>query len=115
MYNALNTPGCPTEERGILDPNITEDRLEMLYGQLADILLWLSTPFLPHIGSLSQIDDFTWKVARRPLSINMNELVRLGGLPRSKLPGLHPTFNTASSYLEALQPDRGLARLRIYS
>ncbi|KAF7718471.1 Aminoglycoside phosphotransferase domain-containing protein [Penicillium ucsense] len=102
MYNALNTPGCPTEERGTLDPNISEDKLEMLYRQLADILLRLSAPSLPQIGSLSQVDDFTWKVARRPLSINMNELVRLGGLPRSKLPDLHTTFNTASSYLEAL-------------
>lgn len=102
MYDALNTPGCPTEERGILDPNIAEDRLEMLYGQLADILLRLSTPSLPRIGSLSQLDDFTWQVTRRPLSVNMNELVRIGGLPRSKLPDLHTTFNTASLYLEAL-------------
>jgi hypothetical protein len=39
--------------------SITEDRLEMLYGQLADNLLRLSTPSLPHIGSLSQVDDFT--------------------------------------------------------
>lgn len=34
--------------------------------------------------------------------MNMKELVRLGCLPRSKLPDLHTTFNTASSYLEAL-------------
>ncbi|KAJ5212411.1 uncharacterized protein N7498_004057 [Penicillium cinerascens] len=102
MYNALNTPGCLTEERGILDPNIDERRLELLYRQLADILLQLSTPSLPRIGSLSQIDDLTWKVARRPLSMNMNELVRLGGLPRSKLPDLYTTFNTSSSYIEAL-------------
>lgn len=100
MYDALITPGCPTEERGILDPNIDEYRLEMLYGQLAGILLELSTPSLPRIGSLSQIDDFSWEVACRPLSMNMNELVRLGDLPRSKLP--NTTFNTASSYLEAL-------------
>lgn len=39
MYDALNTPGYPKEQRGILDPNIAEDRLEMLYGQLAGILL----------------------------------------------------------------------------
>ncbi|KAJ5833567.1 hypothetical protein N7474_001878 [Penicillium riverlandense] len=86
----------------VLDPSIDNDRLEMLYGQLAGILLQLSTPSLPLIGSLSQIDDFTWEVARRPLSMNMNELVRLGGLPRSKLPELCATFNTSSSYLEAL-------------
>jgi hypothetical protein len=61
MYDALNTPGCPKEERGILDPNIDEHKLEMLYSQLAGILLQLSAPSLPRIGSLSQIDDFTWK------------------------------------------------------
>lgn len=102
MYDALNTPGCPKEERGILDPNINEDKLELLYSQLADILLQLSTPSLPRIGSLSQIDDFTWEVTRRPLSMNMNELVRLGGLPRSKLPDIDTTYNTTSSYFEAL-------------
>ncbi|CAG8886368.1 unnamed protein product [Penicillium egyptiacum] len=102
MYDALNTPGCSIEEGGILDLNIGEDKLEMLYGQLADILLRLSTPSFPHIGSLSQIDDFVWKVARRSLSMNMNGLVQLGGLPRSKLPDLHTKFNTASSYPEAL-------------
>lgn len=30
MYDALNTPGCPKEERGILDPDIDEGNLEML-------------------------------------------------------------------------------------
>lgn len=34
--------------------------------------------------------------------MNMNELVRLGTLPRSKLPPLDTTFKTASSYIEAL-------------
>ena len=100
MYDALNTPGCPDDERGILDPNIDEDRLEFLYAQLADILLRLSTPSLPRIGSLNQIDEFTWEVSHRPLSMNMNDLLRLGGLPRSILPDT--TFNTTSSYFEAL-------------
>jgi len=102
MYDALNTPGCPIEEAGILDPAIDQDRLELLYGQVAGTLLQLSIPSLPRIGSLNQIDDFTWEVTRRPLSMNMNELVRLGTLPRSNLPNLHTTFTTSSSYLEAL-------------
>ncbi|KAJ5086431.1 hypothetical protein NUU61_007738 [Penicillium alfredii] len=63
MYDALNIPGCPPKERGIIDPNIGENKLEMLYGHLADILLQLSKPFFPQIGSLRQIDDFTWDVA----------------------------------------------------
>lgn len=102
MYDALNTPGCLNEERGVLDPNIDEDQLGMLYTQLAKILLQLSKPEFPKIGSLSQVDDFSWEVTSRPLSMNMNELVRLGTLPRSKLPPLDATFKTASSYIETL-------------
>jgi hypothetical protein len=53
---------------------------------MADILLQqLSKLYLPGVGSLEQIDDFTFKVAHRPLSIHMNELVRVGTLLRSKL------------------------------
>lgn len=102
MYHVLNRPGCPRDVRGILNPNIDEDQLEMLYIQLAKILLQLSKTELPKIGSLSQVDDLSWEVARRPLSMNMNELVQLGTLPRSKLPPLHTTFETASSYIETL-------------
>ena len=81
MYDALNFPGCPNKMRGALDPNIDEDRLEMLYAELAQILLQLSKSDLPKIGSLRQVDDFSWEVASGPLSMNMNELVRLGTLP----------------------------------
>ncbi|KAJ5614778.1 hypothetical protein N7528_008432 [Penicillium herquei] len=102
MYAALNFPGCPTEERGYLDPNIDEGRLEILYGESAGILLQLLKPDLPCIGSLCQIDDFTWEVTRRPLTMNMNELVRVGTLPQSKLPAPNTTYKTASSYVKAL-------------
>ncbi|RHZ62284.1 uncharacterized protein CDV56_104203 [Aspergillus thermomutatus] len=97
---ALSTPGLKIEDRPLLDPRIDSDKLEMLYGQLADILLQLSRLSFPRIGSLTQVDDFTWEVTGRPLSINMNELIRLGTLPRSKLPAT--PFDTASSYLKAL-------------
>ncbi|PLB43302.1 hypothetical protein P170DRAFT_419194 [Aspergillus steynii IBT 23096] len=100
MYDALNIPGCPRAERGILDPDISEEKLETLYGEVANILLQFSTLSLPRIASLDQIDDFTWEVTRRPLSMSMNELIRLGSLPQSKLPCT--TFDTASSYFEAL-------------
>ncbi|KAH8427096.1 phosphotransferase family protein [Aspergillus melleus] len=102
MYDALNIPGCPKEQRGILDPEIAEDKLDMLYGQMADALLRLSVPSLPRIGSLSQINNFTWEVKGRPLSMNMNELVRIGGLPRSQLPDRSTTFDTSSSYIQTL-------------
>lgn len=102
MYDVLNMPGRSRAYRGILDPDFNKDELEQLYGELAHILLQLSRPSLCHIGSLGQIDDFTWEVAHRPLSMPMNELIRLGSLPQTCLPSLDTTFDTASSYFESL-------------
>ncbi|KAK9585578.1 hypothetical protein V6Z93_008315 [Aspergillus fumigatus] len=102
LSDVLNTPGVAIKDCPILDPNIDEAKLELLYGQFADILLQLSTLRLPRIGSLAQIDDFTWEVARRPLSYNANELARLGTLPRSRLPKANETFQSASSYSNLL-------------
>ncbi|KAK2776507.1 hypothetical protein FQN53_002678 [Emmonsiellopsis sp. PD_33] len=110
LSDALNTPGFAIADRPILNPNIDEAKLEVLYGQFADVLLQLSTLELPRIGSLAQIDDFTWEVAQRPLPYNANELVRLGTLPRSKLPRTKETFQSASSYFTALA-DLHLAHL----
>ena len=100
MYDALNTPGCPKEDRGALDSDISETKLEALYREIARILLQLSRPCLPQIGSLGQVDGFTWKLIHRPLSMPMNALVQLGSAPQSKLPTT--TFSTTSSYFEAL-------------
>ncbi|KAL2008435.1 hypothetical protein VTN00DRAFT_6629 [Thermoascus crustaceus] len=47
MGAALNMPGLAIEYRPILDPNIEIDKLEMLYGQLTDILLQMSLLSLP--------------------------------------------------------------------
>lgn len=99
LYHALNTPGIPDSERGRLDPNISQNKLETLYGEMAEVLLRLSKPALPKIGSISQIDDFSWEVNSRPLSMPMNELIRLGSLPQSKLPTPNSSFDTTSSYM----------------
>ncbi|EKV06864.1 Aminoglycoside phosphotransferase [Penicillium digitatum] len=100
MIEILKKPGRPTEERITLNPDISQIKLKALYGELARVLLSLSGLSQNKIGSLCQVDDFAWEVARRPLSLHMNELVRLGTLPQSKLPTT--TFDTASSYFEAL-------------
>ncbi|KFY84001.1 hypothetical protein V500_09705 [Pseudogymnoascus sp. VKM F-4518 (FW-2643)] len=103
ISDALNTPGIPYEERPILDPAIGEEKLRKLYGQISDVLLQLSTLSLSRIGSLIQDDEEdTWSVAGRPLTSNMNEIVQLGTLPRSKLPDKSATFETSSSYLTTL-------------
>lgn len=47
LATALNTPGFSGEDRTRLNPDINIDKLEMLYGQIADILLQLSKLTFP--------------------------------------------------------------------
>ncbi|KAM3541950.1 hypothetical protein ARSEF1564_005119 [Beauveria bassiana] len=101
LVDALNIPGfCPATDRPILNPNIDETRLERLYGQAAKILLELSKMEFPLIGALEETKEGSWEVTRRPLSLDMNELVRAGTLPQNKLPAA--TFNSSSEYLQSL-------------
>ncbi|PYI20065.1 phosphotransferase family protein [Aspergillus violaceofuscus CBS 115571] len=113
LGEALNTPTLGVEDRPILDPAVDVEKLEMLFGQLADIVLQLSQCSLPRIGSLVQVDDFTWEPGHRPLSIGMNELIRLGTLPRSKLPT--SAFETASEYYSADDCRRRFVARRLFS
>lgn len=100
MSDALNTPGFQKEDRPVLDPNIDTYKLEMLYRQVADILLQLSELSLQKIGSLERVDDWNWEVKSRPFMMSTNELVRLGSLPRSKLPTT--SLESASPYFRKL-------------
>jgi hypothetical protein len=102
ISDALNTPGRPDEERPILNPSVDQAKLRKLYGQIADVLLQLSKLSFSKIGSLTQIDEHTRTVAARPLASNMNQIIQLGTLPRSKLPVEGATFETSSSYLTTL-------------
>ncbi|KAJ5934653.1 hypothetical protein N7466_004200 [Penicillium verhagenii] len=100
MMDILKMPDRPREEYIRLDRRIEKARLRSLYRELARVLLLLSQQPQNKIGSLCQVDELTWEVISRPLSLHMNELVRLGTLPQSELPTT--TFDTASSYFEAL-------------
>ncbi|KAG8407868.1 hypothetical protein J3458_020179 [Metarhizium acridum] len=100
MVDALNTPSLSCDDRPILNPNVDEATLKMLYNQVAKILLQLSALEFPLIGALEETEKWSWEVTRRPLSLPMNELVRVGTLPRDKLPDT--TFSSTSEYLQSL-------------
>ncbi|KAJ5194660.1 uncharacterized protein N7498_008098 [Penicillium cinerascens] len=103
LVDALNSPGLSDDDRPILDPDITDERLRSVYSQMADILLQLGRHSFNKIGCIScneGEDDDQWLVRDRPLTINMNELVQLGGFPPHLLP--QGTFKTASAYFLAL-------------
>lgn len=97
-------PGLQDDDRCILDPNIDEGRLRLVYNDMSDILLQLARKSFEEIGCIKnqEDDDFDdeWTTTHRPLSINMNELVQPGNIPPHLLP--QTTFKTASAYFLAL-------------
>lgn len=95
----LRKPGYAREDRPVLDPDINEAKLELLYGQMADIMLQLSRCSFNKIGCLAA-GPGGWAVTKRPLTMNMNELVQLGGYPKDLLPS--SPFTSASDYLKNL-------------
>jgi hypothetical protein len=100
MVDLLERRGRDREQCPVLNPDLNPDRLEALYGELAHIVLSLSTLSFNRIGSLAKNVDSTWEVLHRPLSYSMNEIVQLGTLPRSEIPTT--TYDRTSSYFEAL-------------
>ncbi|KAI2789115.1 hypothetical protein POX_e07143 [Penicillium oxalicum] len=102
VYSSLNTPGRPLDLRAVLDPNINEQKLEDLYGQIAEILLQLSLQSFTRIGSLKENHTSTWEVSFRPHTLNMEQMCVMGTLPSPQLPAPDRTFETASSYLESI-------------
>ncbi|PYI00020.1 hypothetical protein BO71DRAFT_436852 [Aspergillus ellipticus CBS 707.79] len=42
FIDAINTPGRSRDDRPVLDPNVSQERLEFVYGQMADIMLQVS-------------------------------------------------------------------------
>lgn len=105
FVDSLNIPGRSSQERPILDPYISQELLECVYGYMADIMLQVSRHSFTEIGCITKANeddefDDTWIVKHRPLTFNMNELVQLGGVTPEQLP--REPFMTASSYYQAL-------------
>lgn len=109
LVDALNTPGIPYEERPILDPCISDERLHLVYGQMADILLQYSKHTFTKIGCLASSEEGEWVVSHRPLTMNMNELVQLGNVSPDMLP--QALFETSTAYYVALA-DMHMAHLK---
>ncbi|CAG8075808.1 unnamed protein product [Penicillium salamii] len=96
LVDALNTPTLPWKDRPILDPDIPEQRLRFVYGQMGTLLLELTRHKFTSIGTLARCND-TWAVKHRPLSINMNELIQVGCVDPDDLP--HGPFSSGAGYM----------------
>ena len=100
FIDALNIPGRPRDARPMLDPEISQERLEFVYGQMADIMLQVSKHPFAEIGCIDDSEDGTWIAKHRPHTFNMNDLTQLGGFSPHQLPQY--SFKTASSYYQSL-------------
>ncbi|KAL9056566.1 MAG: hypothetical protein Q9162_002849 [Coniocarpon cinnabarinum] len=79
-----------------LHHDVLPSTLESMYTIIAKFMLQLWEPSFSAIGAI----DERGHVRHRPLALDMNELVQLGGLPRSVLP--QKTFNSSEEYFVAL-------------
>jgi hypothetical protein len=86
LSDALKDPNLDPDDSHVLDPDISQDKLELLYSQMASIVLQLSRLTFPRIGSLLEADDGRTTVSGRPLIQNMNTLVELQSTPPAFLP-----------------------------
>ncbi|KAL2793165.1 hypothetical protein BJX66DRAFT_326222 [Aspergillus keveii] len=70
------------------------------YHCMARLTLELSKQTFPRIGALNQDTDGKWTISKRPLTLNMNELVRGANFPPNMFP--EKTFASASEYFTEL-------------
>ena len=111
MSRELLDPSRAADVRPILNPNIGEEKLELLYSQMANILLQLSRLKLPRIGSLVEKGgDASISVEGRPLIANMNDLVVHTSALASILPPPSQTYASAGEWYSALA-DMHMAQL----
>jgi len=108
MSDALKDPNLDPDEYHLLDPNISQEKLEFLYRQMANILLQLSTLKFPRIGSLVEDGEGHFSVSGRPLIQNMNSLMEFTDMTPALLPS--QPYSTSKEWYSALA-DMHLAQL----
>ncbi|KAI9163525.1 hypothetical protein HJFPF1_05142 [Paramyrothecium foliicola] len=104
LSDRLKAPNDDPDEAHLLDPDFPEPKLEELCTKVACCLLQLSQPSFPCIGSLGHREGIkdSFFVAGRPLSQNMNNMIRLSNIPRAILPPEDKTYKTADEWYVAL-------------
>lgn len=104
LSDLLTIPDQSPDVTQVLNPDIPDSTLEIVYNKVAAYLLQLSQLKFPRIGSLVQKakgNNSVYSVAARPITQNMNNMLQLGNIPRSVFPPEDKTYATADEwYLE---------------
>ena len=95
----LATPCDDKTEPLVLDPDVDEGKLDIIYNQLATVMLELSSPKFSQIGALSK-DQVSgdWVVASRPFTCDMNEVVNIGMRSADFFDTITGPFDRAGDY-----------------
>ncbi|KAI9844999.1 MAG: hypothetical protein M1837_005143 [Sclerophora amabilis] len=89
------------QEDVVLNPDINDETLDIVYDQIADYMVQLSELDFTGIGAISEEPaSKTWSVTGRPLTYNMNELATVSGYPIDKFPTAQ--FASVKEYLQNL-------------
>lgn len=98
MSEILKAKTIAEDNYDVLDPEINEATLRTLYGQLANIHLELFEHDFDHIGSLSLDTEInSWSIKDRPLTLDINEILRCSGLPEDCFPSR--VYASSADYL----------------
>lgn len=108
MSEALNDPAIEPGKSHALDPNVSEQKLEFFYKQMANIVLQLSNLTFPRIGSLDEDKEGHISVIGRPLIQNMNSMLEFSSVSPTLLPSR--LYQTSKEWYSALA-DMHLAQL----
>lgn len=100
MSDILKAKSKAEDDETLLDLAIDDSILKSLYAQLADIHLELFEHDFDRIGSLSlDAQNNSCSVRYRPMTLNMNEIMRCSGLPGDCFPS-RPYASSADYLLE---------------
>lgn len=97
-------------ERQNLDSNVSEQKLKVLYREMAGIVLEMSKPEFTHIGSLVQTEN-EYALGRRPLIKYVNELAMKANLAPQHFPTSNSIYTTSVGYFGSLV-EQHMAQLR---
>ncbi|OAQ93908.1 protein kinase-like domain [Purpureocillium lilacinum] len=100
LDEVLKQPTENDQEEVILNPDIDEASLDIVYDQIAEYMVQLSRLRFPRIGAVSDNTSWHQTITGRPLTFDMNELVTNTGYPADKFPST--PFDRTRDYFEAL-------------
>lgn len=98
LSHILTIPNPDRSITHVLDPNISQARLQALYLKVAKIILELSHQKFPRIGSLLEADDGSFSMHGRPVTQNTNDMLQLANIPSGVLSPELKTFQSSDDY-----------------